>query len=382
MTTVVKTVENINEGSLRARKKNINTPYTVQEVAKHNTKDDVWIIIKNKVYDVTKWTAHHPGGDLPILNLAGHDVTDAFRGFHPDWAYNKLATFQVGVLVDYQPSQIVKDYRAIDDQLRREGYYQTRYSFYVKLYIWLFFLFGLAMYLTINSTELKWQLVGAAVLGIFWQQLAFVGHDTGHISISHNRAIDGWIGSTVGNFFGGVSLAWWKRTHNVHHVVPNSVQHDPDIQHLPIFAVSEKVIPNGVFSNYHQKQMNFDSFAKFMVSNQHFLYYPVMAVARFNLYLQSILLLLSKARVQCKNAEIVSVILFWCWYSYVLSYLPSASAIVAYLLISHVLAGIVHVQICLSHFPMETYDGVPYNSDDECYCITQVRIDCFVIVVG
>ncbi|RDD46581.1 Delta(8)-fatty-acid desaturase [Trichoplax sp. H2] len=380
MTTVVKTVEAVNESNLRARKKNINTPYTIEEIAKHNTENDLWIIINNKVYDVTKWIPYHPGGNLPILNLGGHDVTDAFRGFHPDWAFKKLSAFQVGILTGYEPNQVVKDYRALDEKLRREGYYKTHYMFYAKLYLWLSFLFCLSMYLTIYTTELKWQMLGALVLGMFWQQLAFVGHDTGHISISHNRDIDGWIGSTVGNFFGGVSLAWWKRTHNVHHVVPNSVQHDPDIQHLPIFAVTDKVIPDGVFSNYHKKQMTFDSFAKFMVSNQHIFYYPVMAVARFNLYLQSILLLFSNVDVQCRKAEIVSVGLFWCWYIKVLGFLPSTSAMIAYVLISHVVAGLVHVQICLSHFPMETYDGVPYNSDDECYCITQLKttlnVDC------
>ena len=28
-------------------------------------------------------------------------------------------------------------------------------------------------------------------------------------------------------------IAWWKHSHNVHHIITNHPEHDPDIQHLP-----------------------------------------------------------------------------------------------------------------------------------------------------
>ena len=36
----------------------------------------------------------------------------------------------------------------------------------------------------------------------------------------------------------GLSVGWWKSDHNTHHVVCNAVEHDPNIQHMPMLAVS------------------------------------------------------------------------------------------------------------------------------------------------
>ncbi|KAL6900636.1 hypothetical protein ACP4OV_005312 [Aristida adscensionis] len=55
--------------------------YTKEDVSKHNTRKDCWIIIKDKVYDVTSYVEEHPGGDA-ILNNAGGDSTEGFFGAH------------------------------------------------------------------------------------------------------------------------------------------------------------------------------------------------------------------------------------------------------------------------------------------------------------
>ncbi|KAH8553421.1 FMN-dependent dehydrogenase-domain-containing protein [Umbelopsis sp. PMI_123] len=56
---------------------------TLQEVAQHNTKDDLWIVIHGKVYDLTKFLPEHPGGPRIIMKYAGQDATDAFDPIHP-----------------------------------------------------------------------------------------------------------------------------------------------------------------------------------------------------------------------------------------------------------------------------------------------------------
>ena len=55
------------------------TVYTWQEVAKHNTETDLWIVIDDKVYDVTKYANQHPGGPIVLLNKAGKNASLAFE---------------------------------------------------------------------------------------------------------------------------------------------------------------------------------------------------------------------------------------------------------------------------------------------------------------
>ena len=75
-------------------------PRTRAEVARHATKDDCWLIIDGKVYDVTSYIDQHPGEDA-ILNDAGGDASAGFHGEqHPDSVHEMIPQFFVGDLVD------------------------------------------------------------------------------------------------------------------------------------------------------------------------------------------------------------------------------------------------------------------------------------------
>lgn len=72
--------------------------YTMDDVKKHNRREDAWMVLNNKVYDVTDYIPFHPGG-AKILAGIGRDATEIYNKYHP-WvnAEFMLAKYQVGYL--------------------------------------------------------------------------------------------------------------------------------------------------------------------------------------------------------------------------------------------------------------------------------------------
>ena len=71
------------------------TEYTMEEVAKHNKKEDLWVVVKGIVMDVTNWLDEHPGGPQAIMNFMGRDATEEFEMLHDDEVIPKYAASQV-----------------------------------------------------------------------------------------------------------------------------------------------------------------------------------------------------------------------------------------------------------------------------------------------
>ncbi|KAK9055018.1 hypothetical protein SSX86_026097 [Deinandra increscens subsp. villosa] len=72
--------------------------YNKAEVSLHNKRTDCWIIIKDKVYDVTPYVEEHPGGDA-ILAHAGDDSTEGFFGpQHATRVFDIIDDFYIGEL--------------------------------------------------------------------------------------------------------------------------------------------------------------------------------------------------------------------------------------------------------------------------------------------
>merc|ERR550525_2109807 len=65
--------------------------YTKEEVAKHTTKTDCWVILHDRVLNVTNFLSQHPGGELAILTFAGKDATAEFDMIHPPDVIEKYA---------------------------------------------------------------------------------------------------------------------------------------------------------------------------------------------------------------------------------------------------------------------------------------------------
>jgi len=71
---------------------------TMEEVEKHNTDDDCWIVVKDRVYDATKYLDSHPGGRSSITIASGSDATDDFEALHSSKAWKLIEEYYIGTI--------------------------------------------------------------------------------------------------------------------------------------------------------------------------------------------------------------------------------------------------------------------------------------------
>ncbi|KAJ7496859.1 glyoxylate dehydrogenase [Mycena latifolia] len=90
-----------------------------QVVAQHASRDSCWIIVHNKVYDITDFLDEHPGGSKIILRYAGKDATAAYEPIHPpDMISSNLPPEKhIGIA---EPSASAHEKPQTDEQRRRE----------------------------------------------------------------------------------------------------------------------------------------------------------------------------------------------------------------------------------------------------------------------
>jgi L-lactate dehydrogenase (cytochrome) len=79
--------------------------YTMVEVREHDQKEDCWIVINRKVYDITNFLSEHPGGSSILVTVSGQDATDYFEELHRPEILDEIAgDYLIGELVQTNSS--------------------------------------------------------------------------------------------------------------------------------------------------------------------------------------------------------------------------------------------------------------------------------------
>ncbi|KAJ6879501.1 delta8-sphingolipid desaturase [Populus alba x Populus x berolinensis] len=301
---------------------------TSEELKQHNKAGDLWISIQGKVYDVSEWANEHPGGDVALMNMAGLDATDAFIAYHPGTAWKYLDKLFTGYyLTDFKLSETSKDYRRLASEFAKLGLFEKKGHITMYALTSIVLMFCAVLYGVLCCQSVWAHFGSAVVLGFLWIQSAYIGHDSGHYQVMNTRGYNKLAQFLAGNSLTGISIAWWKWTHNAHHLACNSLDYDPDLQHIPVFAVLCEL--------------------------------PTLDFLSSNTFL----LLFSKRRFPDRALNILGILIFWTWFPLLVSCIPNWPERVMFVLTSFAVTAIQHVQFCLNHFAADVYTGLPEGND-------------------
>ncbi|XP_021107403.1 fatty acid desaturase 2 isoform X6 [Heterocephalus glaber] len=220
-----------------------------EEIQRHNLRNDQWLVVDRKVYDVTAWSKRHPGGHRVIAHYAGEDATDAFHAFHPDLELvcKFLKPLLVGELAPEEPSldrgkssEITEDFRALKRMAENMDLFQTDHLFFLLLLAHIVVMES-AAWLIISHFGSGWlpTLLTACILATAQAQAGWLQHDYGHLSVYKKSGWNHVVHKFVIGHLKGASANWWNHRHFQHHAKPNIFHKDPDIKMLHVFVLGE-----------------------------------------------------------------------------------------------------------------------------------------------
>jgi cytochrome b involved in lipid metabolism len=98
--------------------------FTLEEVAKHNTVNDLWTYYKDNVYNLTDWISKHPGGRV-VIKAGGKDLEKVWKEMGVEWHMKNtrvlelLEKYKIGILEKKQ-IETFKNEPTVYDNLSKE----------------------------------------------------------------------------------------------------------------------------------------------------------------------------------------------------------------------------------------------------------------------
>ncbi|RNA11075.1 fatty acid desaturase 2 [Brachionus plicatilis] len=346
------------------------------EVKKHNTKDNCWIVVNNFVYNVTSFKKNHPGGAKIIEFYAGQDATEVFNAFHKDFdrVFKFAKCYKIGQIDPNDKSNeklspdvkekvekeiaIRKDFKDVKEAAEKMGLFKPSYTFYFLhgIHIVLFQMLGYYILLNYGSKSWAAVLLALACNVIAEAQAGWAQHDYGHSSMLSKPKHNNYVHLFFMGFIKGASADWWTYMHNMHHAKPNVIEKDPDVRLEPFFVVGTVEPRRRAEKNVKQKKKNYYPF-----TIQQYLF-PIAAPLLFPLLFQWTTI--RHAIRRNKYLDLVSmvpmyILHFWVTYATFQSVLKCAVYFFFVRLFES--AWFTWVSQC-NHIVMDVHDDVDYDS--------------------
>ena len=141
-------------------------------------------------------------------------------------------------------------------------YYTTKIVLGVAMY-------GAGLTILVLADSLWVQLLNAVFFGFAFSQMSFIGHDAGHYQIARSARKNELVGLLV-TFLIAMDLSWWIDKHNRHHVSPNVLEEDADIE-VSVLAFTE------------EQALSKSGLLRPIVRYQAFLFYPILMLSSISL---------------------------------------------------------------------------------------------------
>lgn len=235
---------------------------TKSEVLQHNNKKDCWIIIQNKVYDITQFLKIHPGGSDILLTRAGEDATSFFFARHGKnkVIQNQLKDFLIGELPEVEKvdeeafnepfieelisacnkNKLFKVNKSLEFKYNLLRFFSLLFFFaslILVFYIKIDFYFAIPLVI-LNA------LVGTSLFG-------FIAHENTHRNYPKNKVLK--LGLTIiwPIIWPFISQKPLQYEHNSHHVKIGDIDYDFEVAGFAKFIRYSGQVP---YTKYHTIQ--------------------------------------------------------------------------------------------------------------------------------
>jgi len=173
------------------------------------------------------------------------DATDVFYAFHSRSPSAKkwLATLPKEKVDSPNDAKdpLIEDFRKLRQELWDEGYYKPMWGMQLLRALELVFLYFVAWYV---CTSGYW-LIGGLLRALYLGRNGLFMHDSGHRAMAGNMKWDRIFQWLIFSFGTTASSTFWNNQHNKHHAATQELEHDIDLNTLPLIAFNEKIAKKG-----------------------------------------------------------------------------------------------------------------------------------------
>eukprot|EP00298_Acanthocystis_sp_HF-20_P027031 c493_g1_i2.p1 GENE.c493_g1_i2~~c493_g1_i2.p1 ORF type:complete len:442 (+),score=139.32 c493_g1_i2:36-1328(+) len=336
------------------------------------SQDKKEVLIDGRMYDVSKF--NHPGGSIINYLVNEGDATEAFQEFHS-------RSHKAQLILKSLPSReatkeeiknrahngkpkLTSDFAKLRKKLVEEGYFDPSVSETVYRVSELIFLHVVGLYLFSFPSFLS-KFIGLAILGIAEGRCGWLMHEGGHFSMTTNIIVDKIFQVVLFGFGCGMSGSWWRNQHNKHHATPQKLQHDVDLDTLPLVAFNSAILNNRFFN------VSKSPILRVWLRFQGALFIPISCLLvalgwQFFLHPRHIYRLLTSPRSSKQNRMFalleatMLVLRFYLMFGVVFSSYSWSSAIGCFLFYDFIGASYIFTNFSLSHTHLPVSDANSY----------------------